>query len=524
MTIAANDNANWVSSCREYSAVWKETGGEARLEILKDGGHGFGIKTDLPGDAKRWPDLLADFLRAPPVARPRVNPAAVAVSQGCDDRHRQKCAAVAKEKFDLIMIGDSITHNFEKPEFQGVWNQFFAPRRALNLGYSGARTENILWNIANGELDGQSPKVITLMIGTNNADAKNYPTHHNGEQIAGGIKAIVAAIKAKCPDSKILLLRCFPGAYGGPGPTSHRAALDRASELAMTLADNRQVFFCDVNHVFLNLDGSIKRELMPDWLHPNPEGAERWAQAMEPMLSELMGDASRDTEIPVNTAVVPVPKLEDDSYDWNARHAAVMRVKGDIKPEIVLIGDSITHFWGGEPRANQANGPKAFASVFAPYRVLNLGFGWDRTQNVLWRLDHGELDGLHPRTVVIHIGTNNTSPTEHARRNTPAEIVEGIAAICARVRSKTPGARIILVQVMPREEKPDNPRRAQIAGINRLLVEFAQANHLDLLDLAPKLLEPDGTLPRSLMPDFCHPNEKGYAIWADALRPLLGPG
>ena len=201
-----------------------------------------------------------------------------------------------------------------------------------------------------------------------------------------------------------------------------------------------------------------------------------------------------------------------------------MRVKGDIKPEIVLIGDSITHFWGGEPRANQANGRKAFASVFAPYRVLNLGFGWDRTQNVLWRLDHGELDGLHPRTVVIHIGTNNTSQTEHARRNTPAEIVEGIAAICARVRSKTPGARIILVQVMPREEKPDNPRRAQIAGINRLLVEFAQANHLDLLDLAPKLLEPDGTLPRSLMPDFCHPNEKGYAIWADALRPLLGPG
>ena len=71
--------------------------------------------------------------------------------------------------------------------------------------------------------------------------------------------------------------------------------------------------------------------------------------------------------------------------------------------------------------------------------MLNLGFGWDRTQNVLWRLDHGELDGLHPRIVVIHIGTNNTSQTEHARQNTPAEIVEGIAAICGRVRAKTPG-------------------------------------------------------------------------------------
>ena len=96
-------------------------------------------------------------------------------------------------------------------------------------------------------------------------------------------------MKAKCPNSKILLLRCFPGAYGGPGPTSHRAALDRASELAMKLADNKQVFFCDVNHVFLNLDGSINKELMPDWLHPNAEGAKRWAQAMEPMLSRIDG-------------------------------------------------------------------------------------------------------------------------------------------------------------------------------------------------------------------------------------------
>ena len=220
--IAANDNAHWVASCREYAAVWKETGGEARLEILTDGGHGFGIKPDLPGDAKRWPELLADFLRAPPAARPQANPAEAAVSQGCGDRHQQKCAAVAKEKFDLIMIGDSITHNFEKPEYQAVWNQFFAPRRALNLGYSGARTENILWNIQNGELDGQSPKVITLMIGTNNADAKNYPTHHDGRQIAGGIRAIVAALgrNARTPRSSSCAASPAPMAAPARPPTA----------------------------------------------------------------------------------------------------------------------------------------------------------------------------------------------------------------------------------------------------------------------------------------------------------------
>lgn len=525
--IAANDNAGWVAGCQAYAAVWQETGGLTRLEILKDGGHGFGIKPNLPGAAQSWPALLADFLQAAPplaAAPPPVNPATLSVPQnGCAERHAQKCAAVAQAKYDLILIGDSITHNFEKPEYQPVWNQFFAPRHALNLGYSGARTENIIWNIQHGELDGQSPKVITLMIGTNNADAKNYPTHHSGVQIAGGIKAIVEAIQAKCPTAKILLLRAFPGAYGGPGPTSHRAALDQASALAMKLADNQRVFFCDVNHLFLNLDGSIKKELMPDWLHPNPEGAKRWAQAMEPLLAELMGDASRDTDPPANSAVVPTPKLEQDGYDWWSRHADVLRVKDALNPEIVLIGDSITHFWGGQPVAKQVNGPKAFASVFGPYRVLNLGFGWDRTQNVLWRLDHGELDGLHPRAVVIHIGTNNTSRTAAARDNTPAEIVDGIAAICERVRAKVPGVKIILMQVFPREQKPDHPRRKTIAQINQLLVTYAATNHLDLIDLAPKFLLPDGTLPAAMMPDFCHPHETGYAIWGDALRPLLPP-
>lgn len=105
-----------------------------------------------------------------------------------------------------------------------------------------------------------------------------------------------------------------------------------------------------------------------------------------------------------NTALVPVPKLEIDSYDWWLRHADVLSIKDSINPEIVLIGNSITHFWGGLPqlkyndgRLRQPNGPNAWESVFGKYRVLNLGFGWDRTQNVLWRLENGEMDGLHPR-------------------------------------------------------------------------------------------------------------------------------
>ena len=229
----------------------------------------------------------------------------------------------------------------------------------------------------------------------------------------------------------------------------------------------------------------------------------------------------RDDALPVNSAIVPVPKLEEDSYDWWARHEEILRVQQAIDPEIVLIGDSITHFWSGEPRATIQNGPRAFASVFAPYRVLNMGFGWDRTQNVLWRLGHGELDGLRPRIVILHIGTNNTSETAKARANTPAEIVEAIAAICATVRAKVPGVNIILMKVFPREQHPDHPRRVTIGQINTRLEAFALANGMSLVDLAPRMLTAEGIFPPELSPDSCHPNEAGYQCWADALRPLL---
>lgn len=226
-------------------------------------------------------------------------------------------------------------------------------------------------------------------------------------------------------------------------------------------------------------------------------------------------------EARTNTAVIPVPKLEDDSYDWYGRHAAVLKVKGQIDPEIVLIGDSITHFWAGPPQANHQNGPRAWQELFGSRRVLNLGFGWDRTQNVLWRLDHGELDGLRPRLVVINIGTNNFSTTAHAKENTPAEVAEGIRAICRRIREKSPDSKIVVMGVFPRGAKADDPFRARITELNRLLPDVCKAPGITLVDIGQRFLRPNGELPRELFGDYCHPTEQGYAIWAAALRPLL---
>ena len=167
------------------------------------------------------------------------------------------------------------------------------------------------------------------------------------------------------------------------------------------------------------------------------------------------------------------------------------------------------------------NGPKAWDDAFGKKRTLNLGFGWDRMQNVLWRLDNGEFDGLHPKYVAINIGTNNFSGTSNARENTPAEVAEAIKAICARINAKSPESKVILMGVFPRGALAKDPFRPKIVALNQLLMEFAKAKAIKCLDIGAKMLEPDGSLSREIMKDAVHPTEKGYAIWAAALKEAM---
>lgn len=218
-------------------------------------------------------------------------------------RHDEKVAAIKSGNYDLFVIGNSITQTLgdsdgEWEPLKSVWNKYIAPLNAINLGYSGYRTENILWNLMNGELDQpRSPKVAILLIGTNNLDDQHYPMIHTAKQVFAGTKAIVDLIKQHHPSTKILILRIF--ICGGPGDqtTYHRKynrsakameATLKAGELTAKLADGKQVFWLDVNPVFLRPDGTINTDLMPDLIHPNSAGAETWVQAVLPTLNLLM--------------------------------------------------------------------------------------------------------------------------------------------------------------------------------------------------------------------------------------------
>ena len=155
-------------------------------------------------------------------------------------RFNEKVKAVRTGTYDLAMLGDSITQcvgdaDGEWTPLKVVWDKHFAPRNAINLGYSGYRTENILWQLQNGGLDfKQSPKVITLLIGTNNTDDQHYKTVHSGEQVFAGTKAIVELIREKHPSTKILILRPFP--CGGPGSqTPYHRKYNRSAKAIQAL-------------------------------------------------------------------------------------------------------------------------------------------------------------------------------------------------------------------------------------------------------------------------------------------------
>lgn len=178
---------------------------------------------------------------------------------------------------------------------KAVWDQFYAPHKAINLGHNGQRTEQILWNLQNGEIDFvRAPKVAMLLTGTNNVDDRHFKRTHTAEKIFTGTKAIVDLIRKKHPTTKILVLRIFP--RGGddeksvspPYFNSSAQCIEtcrRAGELTKQLADGKQVFWPDLTEVFLRADSTINTDLMWDLLHTSPKGAE----AVESSLSRLMG-------------------------------------------------------------------------------------------------------------------------------------------------------------------------------------------------------------------------------------------
>ncbi|QUX94397.1 acetylglucosamine-6-sulfatase [Marinomonas sp. CT5] len=199
-------------------------------------------------------------------------------------RHKQKLAEKkAMESVDLVFLGDSITQAWEK-EGADVWRTFYQSRNALNLGFNGDKTENVLWRLAHGEIDNIQPKLLVLLIGTNNAGHRM----DKAEDTALGIQTILSVLAEKLPKTKVLLLAIFPRSAM---PTQKLRVLnEEVNKIIAHFADDKNVFFHNINAVFLDDEGRITSDVMNDFLHPNASQYQLFAEAIEPYIIELMAD------------------------------------------------------------------------------------------------------------------------------------------------------------------------------------------------------------------------------------------
>ena len=212
---------------------------------------------------------------------------------------------------------------------------------------------------------------------------------------------------------------------------------------------------------------------------------------------------SSDTESDrlIHDAITPVPR----AGDWLIRHEAINARVRQGNVDLVFIGDSITQGWEG-------SGNAVWQESYGVRNAVNLGINGDRTQHVIWRLDHGNLDNISPKLAVVMIGTNNSGT------NTPDQIADGVAVIVNQIKMKTPTTKILLMAIFPRGATPQDPLRQVNERANAIASQLADDEHVFYMDIGENFLEDDGTLTAEIMPDFLHLSELGYAIWAESIE------
>ena len=206
-----------------------------------------------------------------------------------------------------------------------------------------------------------------------------------------------------------------------------------------------------------------------------------------------------------HSAITPEPRGEG----WMKRHESFNERVQQGNVGLLFIGDSITQGWEGA-------GKEVWKRYYAHRGAVNLGIGGDRTQHVLWRLDHGNVDGIKPKAAVIMIGTNNSG----AERNTALEIVDGVTAIVADLRQRLPQTRLLLLDILPRGEQ-FNGQRGKILQVNQAIRKLHDGAFVHYLAIGHEFLEANGSISKEIMPDFLHLTPKGYEMWAAAIEPKL---
>ncbi|MDD4589580.1 MAG: SGNH/GDSL hydrolase family protein [Parabacteroides sp.] len=357
----------------------------------------------------------------------------------------------------------------------------------INLGFSG-----------NGKLE---PEVLNFI---NEIDSRLYIldcipnlTDSKAEKVYSLVLAAIKQIRAKHA-TPILLVE--HAGYSNAETDSTRMNYKQSNEASLKAYKQlkaegvKDLYY--ISHDDLNFDPNM----WVDYVHPSDWGMVQQAKIIEKKVREIL-------RIPIGNSITTQPvtqRREPNSYEWRTRHRDIIKCVKEHAPKAVILGNSITHYWGGAPYGQHKNGEQTWNNVMEKAGFQNMGCGWDRIENVLWRVYHGELDGYQTNKVVLMIGTNNKG------FNSDNEIVEGLHFLLSAIHERQPKAIIKVIGILPRRND-----ETWIKTINQKIRQMTiKAGYL-FINAGTPLLKKNGKIDENLfIGDGLHPNEKGYSLIA----------
>ncbi len=397
----------------------------------------------------------------------------------------------------IVVLGSSIVHGQGATRPGLAWRNILSrnlDRNVLNLGFG-----------VNGFLE----KGLTEQI--NDIDARIYIIDGlldlanpslDSSQLSKSIIETIKIIRTKHPQTPILCSEHagYSDGYLHPNRQSYADLSNRVLSAALNQLQGE-----NINGLYLltQKEINIQMDEMSDGAHPNDIGMMKYAASYEKKLRDIFLEpvGNLKTQIPIRQRRTPA------GYDWEGRHRSMLALNKTESNKVLLIGNSITHNWGGKPNAKSKD---SWEKYLAPYEVRNFGFGADRIENVLWRIYHDELKDINPEKILINIGTNNL------RVNSNEEILEGLRFLVQVLKSHQPKAEITLLGFYPRRDYED-----RILLINKDIQRMTRAEKIRFADIGKGLFLNTGKVNEAFFTDGLHPNFEGYEILGKQLQKLL---
>lgn len=315
----------------------------------------------------------------------------------------------------------------------------------------------------------------------------------------------VKILRDKQPDIPILLVE--HAGYTEEGLSSKRkndyAPLNQIQKNAyyeLKKKGYQGIFYLTKEEIGLSLDAMV------DGVHPTDLGMRQYADAYEAKLRLILHEPKGE----FSTTLPKVHNRELGNYDWEKRHLQILKMNGSSPPNQIIFANSIIHFWGGEPLAKTVREGEAWEKVLTPAGLRNMAYGWDRIENVLWRVYHGEVDHINPDRILVMIGTNNL------HLNTNKEIIAGLKLLLEALIYRQPNAELVLLGILPRKNYVD-----RIHSLNIDISRLAEQVNIKYAYLGDVFLDQNGALKEGLFSDGLHPNEDGYKAMLPALQKIV---